>query len=523
MTEEAKMLSQKDIEPAAVTIYNGIPYSVIADDLPAAQKEAHYTEMNQIAKLYAAYKKGQEFLTEGANGDYIPSDLRFKKAASLINKEARFLFANPPTFNINVDDVSEKVKKQNAIMQDFLDTVLRKNMFNDKLLKAAKDCFIGKRVALVLNFNDTNGITITFLNSMEFLYETSGTNSNELKKLVMISNLTETSYKEEQRWFKKIYTLENGVVYVKEDIYDGLGKIVEPVLKKTKTLFTYIPAVVILNDGLTGEVKGESELSSLLDYEGVYSKLANADIDAGRKGMNPTRYTIDASPESTSNLSIAPGAYWDLQSDENKSVEQQAKVGIMEPTMAYSNALKTTLDRVENTMYAEFDIPNTNNEHLQGIITSGKTLKALYWGLTVRCDEKMLTWEPALNFLATTIIEGGRLYPKSIAKYTTVSILPDIHCEILVENNYPLPEDEVEEKNMDLAEIDAKTMSRKAYLKKWRKLNDAEAEAELLQIKKEQDLFENSMLPEEDAFNQEELIDEQIEEEDVDTNPVHAV
>ena len=92
----------------------------------------------------------------------------------------------------------------------------------------------------------------------------------------------------------------------------------------------------------------------------------------------------------------------------------------------------------------------------------------------------------------------------------------------------PLPEDEVEEKNMDLAEIEAKVMSRKAYLKKWRKLNDTEAEAELLQIKAEQDLFENSVLPDvgdEDIADADALdIEEQIDEEEtVDTNPMDAV
>ena len=39
------------------------------------------------------------------------------------------------------------------------------------------------------------------------------------------------------------------------------------------------------------------------------------------------------------------------------------------------------------------------------------------------------------------------------------------------------------------------SMSRKAYLKKWRKLSDKEADEELQQIKVEQDLFEKSVLP----------------------------
>ena len=208
--------------------------------------------------------------------------------------------------------------------------------------------------------------------------------------------------------------------------------------------------------------------------------------------MNPTRYTIDASYNSTSNLSTSPGSYWDLQSNDEAVESRQAQVGLLEPAMNYSQALKVTLDRLENAMYSEVDVPNINSEQLQGVITSGKTLKALYWGLSVRCDEKMLTWGAALHFMAEAIIDGGWLYPNSISRYTTEVTLPRIECDILVENNYPLPEDEEDEKNMDLAEINAQVMSRKAYLKKWRKLDDVEADKELKQIKLEQDMLENS-------------------------------
>ena len=496
MLEEQKIAMQEEMDEDSLILYNNIPYSVIADDLSESDKNEYYGEIESIMKLYRAYKKGQKFIAEGSNADYVPSKLRYKKSASIINKEARFLFANPPTFNINLDDVGGEMKTQNTILQNFLDKVLKKNHFSKKLLKAAKDCFIGKRVALMLNFNELSGISITFLNSLEFIYEMSG-DGEELTKIVTFYNMEDTTNKQLQRWFKKTYTLEDdGFAYVAESIYDGLGVLVEEVTAKRKTLFEYIPAVVIVNDGLTGETKGESELAQLLEYEGVYSKLANADIDAGRKGMNPVRYTIDAAPESTENLSIAPGSYWDLQTDDNKVNEStQARVGILEPAMNFSSPLKTTLDRIENTMYNEVDVPNITSEQLQGVITSGKTLKALYWGLTVRCDEKMLAWGDALTFMAETIIEGGMLYPKCISKYTTATSLPEVPYDVLVENNYPLPEDVEEEKSMDLAEINAQAMSRKAYLKKWRKLSDKEADEELEQIKLEQDLFEKSVLP----------------------------
>ena len=67
-----------------------------------------------------------------------------------------------------------------------------------------------------------------------------------------------------------------------------------------------------------------------------------------------------------------------------------------------------------------------------------------------------------------------------------------VDYEINVEQNTPLPEDEIEEKNMDLSEVESKTMSRKAYMKKWRGLTDAEVQEELEQIALERQLIEDS-------------------------------
>lgn len=501
MTEEEKIQNQTDEGYDVVTSYNNVPYFIIEDDLSELHRSEYYAEAEQIINLYNKYRKGESFKTEGTNADYIASDLRYKKASSIINKEARFLFANPPTFSINVNDVTADVKKQNTILQDYLNKVLKKSLFNSKLIKASKDCFIGKRIAIVLNVSEETGISITFLNSLEFLYEKN--EAEELTKIVMFYNQNDTNYKQDQRWLKKTYELVEGIVYVEEYIYNGLGELIEELTPRRSTKFEYIPASVILNDGLTGDMKGESELAYLLGYEKHYSKLANADVDAERKSMNPTKYIIDGSRNSTANLSTGPGAVWDIQSDQDGINESaKASVGILEPAMNYSNALKTTLDRLDNTMYAEVDVPNINSEQLQGVITSGKTISALYWGLTVRCDEKMLAWEPAFELIARAIIDGGKLYPKAIKKYTNELQLPDIEYDILVENNYPLPSDEESEKNMDLAEVNAMVMSKKAYIKKWRELSDEDADAELEQIKKEQDFFNNSeMLPDTVEYN----------------------
>lgn len=497
MSEEGIMLAQQEYANEmnqSLYAYLNVPYFMLEEEFETSVYSEWKQEFNEIAGYYVAYKIGVDFRTEGTNNDYLPSMIRFKKAAKIINKEARFAFANPPTFNVNKDDVDTKYKEENAILQSFLDSVLKKTNFNGKLIKALKDCFIGKRIAIVLNVNSNSGITLTFLTSLEFIYETTGRDDDGLVKFIAFNKMNKTNQLSQQRWFKKKYIKNDEGVFLTEEIYSGEGKLIETIVNNEKINFDFIPAVIVLNDGLTGDFEGESELKDLLDIEGCYSKLSNADVDAERKSMNPVTYTIDGDSNSTSSLSRSPGSYWDLQSNQDMPEVRQAKVGTLEANMSYSSPLKITLDRLENEMYSTVDVPNMTNDQLTGIITSGKTIRALYWGLTVRCDEKMLAWGYALQFMAMAIIECGKLYPECVSRYIQEKRLPDIPYEIFVENNYPLPDDINEEKTMDIAEVESKVMSRKSYLKKWRTLNDSEADEELRQIKYENELLDDSYL-----------------------------
>lgn len=473
-----------------------IPSSLIKTELEGLYGTSVLQDMYDIIKLYNIYDKGAEYATE-ATKDYIPANLRYKKTKSLIDKIARFMFSKTPDFYVdppmgNTEAETEANKQASDTYKDLIDSVLKENGFSTAILKAAKDCFIGKRIALMFNINEDAGIQVSFLPSLEFVYDVDPNNVNLLTKIVVFYNLNTNKEKKEQRIYKKKFWMENGFAHYSEAVYDGSGDLVETVAEDTTTLFTFIPCWVILNDGLTGDLMGSSEVEDLSEYESWFSRLASADMDAERKGMNPIRYTVDASPESTKDLSIAAGAFWDLSSDQNQAVDRPAQVGVLDAPMTYSSALSTTLDRIGNIMHEQSAVPNVSPEALQGVVTSGKTLKAIYWDLIVRCDEKMLAWRPALEFLAKCIIEGVRLYPKAGERYLDGEALPEAPYNIRVDNQYSLPEDEAEEKQTDLAEVTAQTMSRKSYMKKWRNLTDDEADEELKQIATERAILEDS-------------------------------
>lgn len=483
---------------ATETIYYGglrVPTSLITAEVEGLYGSRVLAEMQEIIDYYNVYEDGATFATEGSKGDYIPSDLRFKQSASLVDKEARFLFSTPPDMTVEVvtDKRTDKSIQDNTILQTLVDQVREKNNLNSKLVKAARDCFIGKRVAYLVNFDEDKGtIRINFIPSLEFIYETADDDSEQLVKLVAFYTVTDNTSKVDQRIYKKKYWMaEDGFCWINEAIYDGYGTPVEVLVEDRATKFTYIPAGVIVNDGLTGDLCGQSEISSLQKFESWFSRLSNADIDAERQGMNPVRWARDMNPETTKGLSIAAGAFWDLQSDQNNAEGVTGEVGVLETTMGYTNAVTSTLSRIKSSMYDTIDMPDVSPEALKGVVSSGKTLRAIYWGLIVRCDEKMLSWRPALKNIMRIIIEGAKLYPGSAKSYIDQPI-PKVEYQVEVENQYPIPEDTQEEKNLDLAEVQAQTMSKKAYMKKWRNLTDEEAEQELKQIAAERELLEDS-------------------------------
>lgn len=154
--------------------YTRIPTCMISDEVAGIYGNALLKELNEITRYYDIYENGAPFIPD-TNEDIAPIQYRSKIAQKLINKEARFMFATTPDVlidtpvintGINVDEVA----RQQSILQTYVDNVLKANKFSRKLIPAAKDCFIGKRIAWVVNFSeDTNKIVISFIPSLGFV------------------------------------------------------------------------------------------------------------------------------------------------------------------------------------------------------------------------------------------------------------------------------------------------------------------------------------------------------------------
>lgn len=452
-------------------------------------------EMNEIIKLYNIYEgPGQNWNIDEL--DYTPTKKKTNYIKKLIKEEARFLFGKAPTFTVKVDE--DSFQDQAEMINKYIRKLLKKNLFEDKLIKGARDCFIGKRIAIKLHADTiTKSIRIMFVPSLEFVYEPFEDRIDELKKIIFFHQMNQEQDKSKQVIWKQKYEMIDSKCILNEGFYDGYGRLIEMLSDNVDLKLSGIPAYVILNDGLSGDLKGESDVEELLDNAMVYNKLASEDIDALKKGMNRTIYGIDVDSEASKHFKLKPGAYWDVATDPTAAEGKQAQIGTVETDFNYNERMENTLNRIKSDMHEVLNIPMINNQDLKGMMTSGKSMKALYWQLITRCEEKMKSWKPALEWMIVAILEIVEVY--NIEKLPQLS-----EFEVEVENQYPLQEDEDNEKTLDMQQVNTQVMSRKSYMKKWANATDEIAYEELKQIQLEKQMLEDSYSQFETNFEDEE-------------------
>lgn len=460
-------------------------------------------KLGKIERWYHIYSHGAEFETESTD-DYIPSKLHSKQIKKLIDKEAQFAFGRTPELRITCPDElpdKDKTKPNEAAMQSFVDAVLKQNAFSRRLIQGAKDCFIGGRIAMKLNIS-AEDLMISFVPADGFVYDTDLDDVDRLTKIVFFYTIKDDYERARQRIWVQKFRMVGGKCLLDEKVTDGYGAPVPSEEFEAKenydTGLDRIPAVVVVNGGLSGDPDGESDVETIMADDSWYNKMRSANLDSLRKGMDQITYAIGASADSIAHFRIAPGAFWDVQADVAQASENgncnAPKVGTISNDFGYSDAFSDTLSELKQEMHDVLGVPDISLETMKSIITSGKAMKAVYWPLICRCEEKMTAWKPALEWLADMILYAAEVFPSLRDQYGSFD--PAAH-EITVDNLYPLPEDEDEEKALDLQEVANRARSVKAYLMKWggtnsRGLAPEDADAEIAQIAKERRLFEES-------------------------------
>lgn len=443
----------------------------------------HLSHITRVNKNYEIYK-GQQLWDTNESIDYIPTKKITNYIKKLIDTRARFMFGKEPFFDViaiqkdgngsttHMDKAQEK--------EDLLKKILQDNKFHNKLLKAYKDCRIGGRVAIKLWGHREQGLKIIFSPAQEFFPIYNVDDVDELESIVFFYVINYADMKSEQRVKKQKWSMESGRCILNEGIYDGDGNLLEAIEFDTDTGLDFIPIIVIKNGGLTGETDGISDVEQLWGNQDAYNRLTSDDIDALKFQMFGQDVITDASEQSIENIQVAPGALIDLQTDAvQRSQGNQASIERLESGFSYGDKYQDTVNRIKNDMFDIVDVPNVSLDQLKGLMTSGKSMKTLYWGLINAAEEDATEWESALYLMVDHIfnmVETYNLYnARKIVQYETT-------MEII--RAYPLEEDIQAEKKVDMEEVLADIRSRSSYINKWNISANEIAMLEQIQLEK---------------------------------------
>lgn len=480
---------------------------LIKNELGGLYGTKRIEEMNNIIKCYNTYEGKDDDLvwTEDYDQDFECTKKNHNFIKELIDRQSSFMFGFTPTFECLTDS-------DDSTLTEYVNKVLKANKFSSKLLKAEKDCAIGKRIAIKLVWDEKKKkIKLRFANSLEFVYETDEEDVDEVSKVIFVYEMNNEEIKENQRIFKQKYEMVKGMCYCEEGIYNGLGELVELRRPFSSTGLDFMPVYVVLNGGLSGDIKGTSDVMDLVEDQRDYNRLDSGDTDALIKGMFESIFGIDVSTESAKKIKKAPGMYYDITTDPSAKDEGgKAELGVLSYTFSYVAALEGKLARAKQNMFSTLDIPLVTPTELQGFITSGKGLKGLYWQQIVRCEGKMMEWKPALEWIADSIIKITQHFAPSELKVSS-------EYNVVVTNRYALPDDKEGDLANDLLQVNAQAMSRKDFIVKWAEVTPEQADEILDQIVKEAQLLEgSSYMGMEGDMGQDPMDDER---DDDDTDP----
>lgn len=456
---------------------NITPMQMLEAELGGLYGSAVLQDISKTIKLYDFYDgKGQDWETP-AGLDYKPTKKRVNLVKKLIKREAGFMFGRTPELTFtSADETADALSDAQTV----LDGMLRRSGFKNKLIQAGRDCFIGKRIAIKVSGGKDKDIRVSFRPSTEFVYSTMDDDCDVLSKIIFFYQTNNEPLRENQRIWKQKYYLDNGRCILNEGIYDGYGRLLEGG-QDADTGLDFIPCYVVINDGLTGDMMGESDVAELMDLQNAYNRLNSDDADALKFNMFPQTVATDVKAESLEAMRISPGALVDLQTDPATMGSGQAKLDKLESSFSYSERFEAAINRTKNDMFDLLSVPNVSLEQLKGLMQSGKSMKALYWELITRCEDKWASWEPALEWLGMTVL-------KMAAAYQGLSFPED--TSVHVEHLYPILEDDFDEMANDQQEVIHQLRSRMSYMKKWGVAPDPDAE--LRQIKVEETLFSDA-------------------------------
>lgn len=438
--------------------------------------QSYYNFFNGAAltaeAMLFANTRGQSWMTQ-TGLDFVPSQDIRNHVKKLMLKQKRFMFSSVP--DVLMKPFDKQFKDDAEGKRTLIDKILVANEFWSSTSKAFLDATIGKRILLVVEANPDDVIRIKYYTMQEFTYEVDPNDYTKIQSVIIayLDADTANEVQDKQIWHRWKYYMDGEFCWLESGKYNGNAEPIEDITVKN-TLLKELPCKVIFNGGLTGDIEGTSDLKELIDLQNAYNKICSDYRDALRFKMFEQPVFINADRASLVNIKIAPNAMIDLQGDPaigNGDNIVTPDVKMLSSTFTFKDAADSYLDRIKIDMYELMDQPRP--EQLLDV-PSAKALKFMFFDLIARCEEKWMDWEPSFiwmfNFIASCIKQFNLYKDDENTKYLDTAV------SIIINHNYPIPEDEEVKKELAIKEVTGNVRSHKSYIRDFSDIEDEDGE-----------------------------------------------
>lgn len=395
--------------------------------------------------------------------DYVPSQIIDNKVKPLIHKQARFMFGREP--NILFKPLDKKDKETCEELRQQIDSILNTNKFWSNTLKAFRLATVTKRVLLRLEANPDGPIKLYYHSIDDFSYALDTDDITKLKNVTFVredpNNVSEKYNVSGQIWYRYTYYMKNDYCYLQVETFKG-DNLDDPIdIKEQNTGLSKIPCWVIVNEQSTNNIIGCSDIKDLRPLQNSYNRRLSDFNDALRFLMFGQTSIIDGDEKDVNKCTIAPNSIMAIKTRTDNQIDstKQARISRVESSFSNAEPVKMYLKLLDDSMHEKLAIPLA--EQLANV-PSAKTIKYVYTELVARCEEKWNDWEPIIRSMIRLIVESCEKF-NCYADWN--SQLNDLKYAIVINKNYPIPEDEEDKKRLAIEEVSAKVRSNRSYIK----------------------------------------------------------
>lgn len=436
--------------------------------------------------------------------DYEPSQIIDNKIKPLIHKQARFMFGKEP--DILFKPYDKNFKQTCEELRQYIDAILNASKFWSSTLKAFRIATVTKRVLLRLEANPNQPVRLFYHSIDDFNYENDSDDITKLKSVTFVREDPDNKKDNDSNnlWYRYTYYMNGESCYLRTETFKE-NNLDLPIKETNKnTGLSKIPCWVIVNEQSINNIYGSSDIKDLRPLQNAYNRRLSDFNDALRFLMFGQTVIIDGNEDDVNSCNIAPNSLMAIKSLNLEEGGKQAQVKRVESGFSNAEPIKMYLKILDDSMHEKLAIPV---EDKLTNVPSAKAIKYIFTELVARCEEKWNDWEPIIRSMLRLIVE-------SCSKFNCYSDWDSswnsLQYSIVINKNYPIPEDEEDAKRLAMDEVVSKVKSRKNYIKEYS--NDEDYKEQFDEILEETTLIQNaqdSMMN--DANNEINNIDKELE------------